>query len=398
MNKSTHFTGQPLFSQLIKLLPKQLVTMAAVENNADAYYKKFDTWHHLVTMLFSCYGHCNSLREISSGMRAMEGKLLSAGITHFPARSTISDANSKRTDKVFESVYYALKDHWERILPDSRKKNSIKIFDSTSISLFQEIFKGSGMCKANGKKKGGLKVHVSMNDGASSPDLVFFTDGARNDVVLLPHLDTTNTDTLIFDRGYKSYSYYEKWTNEGKTYVTRLIDTTYILEKDEKTVSQEQKDLGIEKDLWVRIGHPNKQNNKIQARIVHFTDQETGRFFKILTNNYVKDPYEIAALYKKRWQIELLFKRLKQNMPLQYFLGDNQNAIKIQIWCALIADLLLQVVKRMVKRGWAFSNIVSIVRLHLFNYLSLFSFLENPEKAVISLAPQSNQMSFNLSG
>ena len=142
-----------------------------------------------------------------------------------------------------------------------------------------------------------------------------------------------------------------------------------------------------------------KKTEQVKARIIAYIDPISQKHLEFLTNDFRSEPYTITQLYAKRWNIELLFKRLKQNMPLQYFLGDNKNAIQIQIWCALIADLLLNVIRRQVKRKWAFSSIVSLVRLHLFNYLNLYSFLENPDRAVIKCNPQtSNQLRFNLSG
>lgn len=392
MNKSTHFTGQPLFSQIIKLVPRSIVEQVAFDRQSDRYCKTFDTWHHLITMLFACYGNCDSIREVVWGMRALEGKLISSGVEHFPARTTLSDANKRRSNEVFEEIYYRLKKHFEEGSPDSRQKPRIIIFDSTTISLFKEIFRGSGLAKADGRKKGGLKVHVAIEDGASSPSLVHFSDGASNDLVILPELDTEERDFLVFDRGYRSYKQYIKWTGEGKSFVTRMKDNTYISERVDQPVSEEHVAFGIIKDQLVKIGHPNKKNTKLDARLVVYKDPETDTEFKLLTNCYTLPPLAIAGLYKKRWQIELLFKRLKQNMPLRAFLGDNQTAIKIQIWCALIADMLLQVIRSRVKRKWSFSNVVSVVRLHLFNYLNLYSYLEKPEKAVISIERNTAQI------
>ena len=398
MNKSNHFTGQPVFGQLLRFLPKDIVTSVAQENNSDHYCKGFDTWTHLVTLLFSCYGNCTSLREVTSGMRALEGKLQFAGLKKFPARSTLSDANSRRSEIVFEQIFYRLLAYWEPFLSDSSSKTRIKIFDSTSISLFKEIFKGSGMSKQNGKRKGGLKVHVTMNDGSVTPSSIMFTDGARNDLVLLPYINEQPEDILVFDRGYRSYSSYKKWTVKGTLFVTRFHDNTYILDSENQGVDDQQMEAGIISDQFVRIGHPAKKNTKIQARLVQYKDPKTGKHFCLLTNHYNASAITIAQLYKKRWQIELLFKRLKQNMPLSYFLGDNQNAIKIQIWCAFIADMLLQLVKANVKRKWAFSNIVNVVRLHLFNYMDLINFLEFPDKCKIQILPQNDQLLLNLSG
>jgi hypothetical protein len=398
MNKSNHFTGQPVFLQLIKLIPKRIVNEASLSFQADRYCKGFDTWSHLVTMLFASYGNCTSLREVSTGMRALEGKLQNTGMKKFPARSTFSDANLRRSEAVFEQIYYKLKAHWERHLPDSRSKERIKIFDSTSISLFKEIFRGSGLAKQDGRRKGGLKVHVTMGDGSGIASSIMFTDGARNDMVLLPHLKEEPGDMLIFDRGYRSYIFYKKWTDQGTLFVTRLKDNTYILKEKYQQITAEQRDQGIKSDKLVKIGHPTKKNNKINARIVRYIDPNTGKEFKLLTNHYEASPMEIARLYKKRWQIELLFKRMKQNMPLTYFLGDNQNAIKIQIWCAFIADFLLQLVRTNVKRKWSYSNIVNVVRLHLFNYLDLIRFLRNPDKCAIRIETGQGQQKLSLSG
>lgn len=383
MYKNTNFTGQPIFLQLINRIPKHLVSHAAQAFKADHYCKGFDTHTHLITMLFASYGNCNSLREVTTGMRALEGKLHNTGIKKFPARSTFSDANQRRDASVFEEIYYKLKAYWEPFLPDSRSNNKIKVFDSTSISLFKEIFKGSGMAKQDGRRKGGIKVHVTMNDGTGIASSIMFTDGARNDMTILPHLKEKPDDILLFDAGYRSYSHYQKWSDQGTLYVTRIGDNVYILEKKYLKLTPHQKAAGVVSDKLVRIGHPNKKNTKIRARLVRFIDPKTGTEFNLLTNHYKASALEIAELYKKRWQIELLFKRLKQNMPLTYFLGDNQNAIKIQIWCAFIADMLLQIVKANVKRRWAYSNIVNIVRLHLFNNLNLINFLENPDKCRI---------------
>ena len=137
------------------------------------------------------------------------------------------------------------------------------------------------------------------------------------------------------------------------------------------------------KDQLIMLGHDHHEKiTKVKARVVTYFDRHSKRTFQFLTNNFRFAPATIAHIYKKRWQIESLFKRIKQNYPLKYFLGDNQNAIKIQIWCALIADLLLKYIRKQVKRKWAFANLTSMVRLHLMNYINLHQFLSDPEKAV----------------
>jgi hypothetical protein len=398
MNKSIHFTGQPTFSQLIKLLPKDIVAKSVERNNSDHYSKYFTTWHHLVTMLFCCYGHCHSLREVVSGMRALEGRLQSSGIRKFPVRSTFSEANGRRNSKVFEDIYMGLKQHWDRFFPDSRsRKNKTYLIDSTTIQLFKEIYKGAGMSKATGKRKGGLKVHMAVHSEDVVPSLIHIGKGAANDKVFLKHLNFPSGSTVIMDRGYRDYRQYNQWTIDKIRWITRMHPYSAVKKLQKFDVDPEQKSAGVKKDSKVRLGADRKEISKVDCRLIAYR-APNGKYFEFITNDFDAEPLLIAQLYKKRWRIELLFKRLKQNMPLRYFLGDNQNAVQIQIWCALIADLLLQMVKSQVKRKWSFSNIVSLVRLHLFNYLDLYSFLENPEQCTIQTRPNEYQLKLSLTG
>jgi len=397
MNKSTHFTGQPIFSQLINLIPKDLVSSLASQHQSDRYCKKFSTWHHLTTMLFACLGGCTSLREVAIGMRALEGKLQSSGIHYFPARSTFSDANAKRSADVFEAIYFKLKSYCEQLLPDSLQTSKVFLIDSTVISLFQEIFKNSGSSKADGRRKGGLKVHVVLGELSFSPHIVNITDGACNDITFMSKVILPAGSTVIMDRGYRFYKQYNLWTQQSIRWVTRLREPCHRHTVKIFPVSEPDKQSGIYSDELIQIGFPQKKTEQVQCRLIRFWDRNRKREFEFLTNDLISEPTLIAALYKKRWAVELLFKRLKQNMPLQYFLGDNQNAIRIQIWCALIADLLINTLKKQVNRPWAFSTIVSIIRLHLFNYVHLIAFLNNPEKSRIQ-NPTSSQIKIHFSG
>jgi hypothetical protein len=398
MNKSTHFTGQPTFSQLIKLLPKDIVASSVERNKSDHYSKHFTTWHHLVSMLFCCYGHCHSLREVVSGMRALEGRLQSSGIKHFPARSTFSEANGRRDSKVFEDIYTGLKQHWDRFFPDSRSsRNKIYLIDSTTIQLFKEIFKGAGKSKSSGKRKGGLKVHMAVHAEDVVPSLIRITKAATNDNIFTKYINLPLGSTVVMDRGYRDYRQYNQWTTDGIRWITRMHPNSAFQELEQFNVNPEQKSAGVKRDIKVRLGAKPKIISKVDCRLIAYT-APNGKYFEFITNDFDSEPLLIAELYKKRWRIELLFKRLKQNMPLKYFLGDNQNAIQIQVWCALIADLLLQMIKSQVKRKWSFSNIVSLLRLHLFNYLDIYSFLENPERCSIQTQTNQHQLKISLSG
>ncbi len=387
MNKSTFFTGQPIFSQLIKLIPKSEVERIARQNASNRYCKKFDTWHHLITMLYSCYQHCTSLREVTTGMSACEGRLQSLNLRHFTRKSTFSDANKRRDAQVFENIYQMLYRRLSPNLPDSRMKGSVfkKLFiiDSTTISLFSNIYKGVGPSFLNGKKKGGLKIHMAVQSSQDVPCFIRITSGATDDKVFAKQIQLPKGSYAVFDKGYHSYRYYNELHKNGVSWITRPRYNTAIKVTGECAVNETEYDLGVRKDEQILMGHPDKHIIKVTCRRITFYDSLNKRTFEFITNNYRVKASTVAAIYKQRWQIELLFKRLKQNMPLQYFLGDNQNAIQIQIWCTLIADLLLKAATRGIKRSWAFSNLSSLIRLHLMNYTDLKRFLNNPEKAKI---------------
>lgn len=332
-------------------------------------------------------------------MRALEGRLQSCGIHYFPARSTFAEANAKRDSQVFERIYFSLKNYWDTILPDSPNTKKLYVLDSSTIKLFQEIFKGAGLSKNNGRRKGGLKVHMAVQEQQYLPSIMHITQAAYNDVTFSKNITLPQGSTVVMDRGYRDHNLYNHWTAQKIRWVTRTHPNSYFIIKKRFPLPPRQLRAGVIEDSEIKLGHPATKVPKVNCRLIKFRSPATGKYFEFITNDFNVKPLTIANLYKKRWSIELLFKRLKQNMPLQYFLGDNQNAIRIQIWCALIADLLLQIVRRQVKRKWAFSNIVSLIRLHLFNYLNLFSFLENPERCTIStLNSYQPQLKLNLSG
>jgi len=385
MDKSTHFFGQSVFGQLISLIDDSLITWAVRKYKADRYVKKFRTKDQLISMLFCVMGKCNSLREVCGAMLGLKGKTKHFELSQIPKRSTLSDANKLRSHEVFEFIYHGLLKQYKHVFSDSRIKDAInkqvKIFDSTTISLFQDILKCVGRKPQSGKSKGGVKVHTVINADEKIPHLIWYTAAATHDHVLLSKLKLDPNTIYFFDKGYNDYAAYYRFT-EGKTgFVTRMKDNATYEEVRELNIP-DKIHSGVIKDeiITISVTLENGNKQKLPLRKILFWDDIGKRLFEYITNLFDIRADLIVALYKIRWQIELLFKQLKQNFPLRYFLGDNENAIKIQIWCALIANLLLTVVMKMVKRPWAFSNIVSFCKLHLFNYIRLLKFLENPEK------------------
>ncbi|MGN6440185.1 MAG: IS4 family transposase [Agriterribacter sp.] len=387
MSKGTFFTGQPIFTQMLSFIPRALITTISRELNADHYCKTFKTYDHLVTMLYAIFNQCTSLREVTTGLLAWDQRIHHLGIDSHPRRSTISDANKKRTAEVFEKIYFGLLNRHQSLLPDSRKrsrKNNLYIFDSTSIALFQEILKGSGLSKKDGRRKGGIKVHTLLHAREDLPTMIRYSSGADNDGKYLKEVQLPLGSVIVFDKGYRDYSTYNRFASDGITWITRHRDSSVYKINERKAINESQKKQGVVTDWCIELGHNHsKKAIKVPARMISYKDPVTKKKFQFITNNRLLAPITVANYYKQRWQIETFFKRIKQNYPLQYFLGDNENAIKIQIWCALIADLLLKVIKRGVKSKMAFSNIVGLVRLHLMTYMDLKSFLRAPEKALL---------------
>lgn len=385
MDKSTYFFGQSVFGQLISLIDDSLINWAVKKYKADRYVKRFKTKDQLISMLFCVIGHCNSLREVCGAMLGLKGKTKHFELSCIPRRSTLSDANMLRCHEVFEFIYHGLLKQYNHLLSDSRIKEAIrkqvKIFDSTTISLFQDILKCVGRKPKSGKSKGGIKAHMVINADEKIPHLIWYSSASTNDHVFLSKLALDSNTIYVFDKGYNDYQAYYRFS-EGKTgFVTRLKGNA-VYEQEQELDIPEEVYSGVIKDEIILVSVTLEQGNKkkLKLRRVVFWDDIDKRLFVYVTNLFDLRADLIVALYKIRWRIELLFKQLKQNFPLRYFLGDNENAIKIQIWCALIANLIFMVVMKMVRRRWAFSNIVSFCKLHLFNYISLLRFLENPEK------------------
>lgn len=394
MSKDPNFIGQPIFSQLLSLLDKREVDEIASQYNSDRYTKKFDTHGHLVTMLYCVFHRCSSIREVTTGMQACFTKLNHVGMTYCPRRSTLSDANRSRGHEVFEGIYKALLKKYSATLSDSRNGKELLsrlyIADSTTISLFKEILKNAGKAHADGRRKGGMKVHALIRADQDVPCLVKMTAAAKHDVPFIKKMKLPKGSIITFDKGYRSYAQYQLWSDEGVTWVTRLTAKSKYEVEENLPLTDEQKKSGIVSDQLITLGHTtHKQVTRVRARLVTYYDAEKEKLFSFITNSVNLGAQTVCFIYKKRWQIELLFKRLKQNYPLGNFLGDNENALKVQVWCTLIADLIIKVIKSKLKRTWSNANLISMVRLHLMSYFNLIKFLNNPDKTLINLkAPQ----------
>lgn len=381
MNKSTDFVGQPIFSQLLSLIAKPLIKETITEHKANRCYKKLFLWDHLVSMLYGVYTHCTSLRELQHGLEIYQGKLNHINLDRVPPRSTLSDGNMNRPSKVFGTIYQKIYGTYKNTISDSRMKNDaikgLYILDSSTVSLFKAILKPAGRKRKDGKSKGGMKVHTLLNADTNMPSFIKYTAAALHDQQFYKYIKELPDHSIIaFDKAYINYQQFDAFTARNIYYVTCQKDNadyTSINEFDLPDAAPH-----ILKDETIAVTYTvDKVIIKQQMRRVAVYSAKYKKAFVYITNNFELTAIEIAAIYANRWQIETFFKKLKQNFPLTYFFGDNSNAIEIQVWCALIALLLLDVTHKDHNSAMPFSILATIVRLHIMNYVAIAVIIES---------------------
>jgi hypothetical protein len=391
MSKGTHFIGQPMFGQLISLLDKSKILKFSREKDGERYVKHFNAWQHMAIMLYAVIKRFDSLREITDSMFPEARKLSHLGINMMPRRSTLSDANARRSESIFGATYRDLyATYKDELSSDSRKHKPpqwmerLQIIDSTTITLFSNLlFNGIGRNPKSGKKKGGIKVHANIHANEGVPSDIKFTSAATNDSFMLKPANYTSGDILAFDRAYIDYAKFEELTRNGVIYVTKMKkNLVYAISDDTMYMTSDGK--MSYRVQYVTFTKCVKDGKDIvhKARIITYVDikKTRAKLISLLTNDMEMPIEEIVEIYRKRWEIELLFKQLKQNFPLRYFYGESSNAIKIQIWVTLIANLLIMVLQKRIKRPWSFSGLATMVRIMLMHYVNCYTFFEEPEK------------------
>ena len=396
MGKNTEIklVGQPIFKQVLDLIERVNIQSIVRKHDADRYYKAFKAKTQLVTMLFGILSRCDSMTEICEGLRAMGGKLNHLGLNKSPAKSTASDGLRNRPNEFFEDVYFSLVDRYKCFLSDSRTFGltfkEVLLIDSTTIRLFSDILKGVGRNpKDDGKKKGGLKVHMLIDAVQSVGRFVKITAAKVHDKNFLKELELISHSMVVFDRAYNYYMQFALWTEKQIFFVTRMKKNAVysVIETVQMNERIKGKAMVIKEEIIELEYHPEDGKGKkimnqtmtLRLRKVSYQD-EKNRYYEFLCNNFEISSEEIAFLYKKRWGIELLFKKMKQNFQLHFFYGENVNAIYTQVWCTLIAQLLLTVIQKMAMTKKAFSVVASLVRIHLISLLDVFELLSSTKR------------------
>lgn len=405
--------GQPVFKQIMNLVNKVDINGLIRKHESDYYYKSFKTRTHLFTMLFGILSRCDSMTEICEGLRAMGGKLNHLGMDQAPAKSTACDGLRNRNHKFFEDLYFTLVKHYHSFLSDSRTYGltfkEVLIIDSTTIRLFSDILKGVGRNpKGDGKKKGGMKVHMLIDAVQSVGRFIKMTAAKVNDQKFLKSLELISDSMIVFDKAYNYYHQFALWTTQKVYFVTRMKrNAVYTVIEVKRAHYRKKGQAKVLRDEIIELEyHPETEDGKqdlktklkIRLRKVSYQDEQN-RYFDFLTNNFDISAEDVAFLYKKRWGIEILFKKMKQNFQLHYFYGENENAIYTQVWCTLIAQLLLTVTQKIAQAKKAFSVVASLVRIHLISMLDVNELLRSTMRKFKSKSvPPGLQLSFNMQG
>jgi len=358
-------------------------------------------WDQFVAMLFCQLGQAQSLREIYEGLQASEGKLVHLGVAKAPKHSTLAYANQHRPWEIYQDLFLALLGHLRAKLPTHAKTPLVvpgKLFslDSTVIDLCAKVFDWAKYRTA----KGAVKIHMLLDHDGLLPEYALITEGKVADIKVARKLQFPAGAMLVFDRGYCDYDWFAHLSVSGIHFVTRLKDNASWVKLEDRPAAA---DPNVRADeVVVFTQHATSDNQRFFRRIVWW-DTKHQREFVFLTNHFDLDAVSVAAVYRQRWQIELLFKALKQNLKIKTFVGTSANALKIQIWTALIALLLVRYLQLRSRLQWHLSRFVALLRHQLFVYRDLWRFLDNPFEGPPPLRkdyidPQPSLFSWNQTG
>ncbi len=385
---SSKYSTQPILGQLLSFIPREIFKEAVNDCQSDKWYKKVRTWDQFVFMFYAILTGSSSLREVIANFTLMGNKLAHCGIYNVPKRSSISDANAKRNSNVYGKLYQELYGHYKSYLSDSYismpingeiDPGKVEIFDSTTVTLFKEVFKGCGKLPDDGRRKGGIKAFAKLTLSERVPNFVYLKAAASNDKIFLSTFGLESGTIAVFDKGFQKFYQYEKWSDSGAFYVTRANENLKFDITSQRKLS-ESAIFGVQMDADVLLEYVDKSTGEVKktkARLVAYVDPVSNKKLTFLTNLFDVSALTICMLYKNRWIIEPLFKQLKQNFELTYFLSDHQEGIKTQIIIALILNLIFTVIHKMIKEAENFSTMRSIAAKNASSYVAFVAFLKS---------------------
>lgn len=364
-----------MFAQLLSLFPRSRFDALVREFDAEKGAKGFTCWQQFVSMLFCQLGKAQSLREISGGLKTCEGKLSHLGI-QAPKPSTLSYANAHRPWQFYQALFFDLLKTCQGVAADKKRKfkfkNKLYSIDSSTIDLCLSAYDWAKFRR----KKGAIKLHLRLDHDGYLPDFAVVTEGKVSDIRALSAFDFEPGSIYVFDRGYTDYRLFGDLCEKGVFFVTRMKDNARYDVLDSRAVPE---GWGVVTDEEIALsGFYAEENCPHTLRRIHYFDVEQDRSFDFLTNNMTLASETLARIYKERWQVELFFKAIKQNLKIKTFVGTSANAVKIQIWTALIAFLLLRYLQLRSTFSWALSNLAALLRMNLFTYRDIWSWMNSP--------------------
>jgi hypothetical protein len=364
-----------IFGQILQIFSHQDFVRAVRETKAEKGVKGFSCWGQFVAMLFCQLGQAHSLREICGGLATCLGKLRHLGIEAAPKRSTLAYANEHRPWQLYQKIFYQLLAQC-RVLARGQKpfrfKNKLFSLDATLIELCVTLFDWAKYRQT----KGAVKLHLLLDHEGYLPVFASMTEGNVHEVNIAHTLKFPKGSILAIDRGYVDYEQFAQWTNDGIFFVTREKDNAAYRVIEKRAVPDNR---NIIKDQLIELtGYYSIRKCPYILRRVEVWDEENERIIVLWTNHLTFGATTIASIYKDRWQIEIFFKTIKQNLKIKTFVGTSRNALLTQIWTALIAILVLKYLKFRSTLGWSLSNLVAMLRYNLFTYRDLWTWLDNP--------------------
>jgi hypothetical protein len=364
-----------IFGQILSLFPRWKFEDFVYETHSSKRIKGFSCWDQFVAMIFCQLGQAHSLREICGGLATSLGKMIHLGLKKAPSRSTLAYANEHRPWQLYEKLFFHILGICQIQFGGKHKfrfKNKLLSFDASLIHLCLSMFDWAKYRRT----KGAIKLHLLLDHAGYLPQFINVTPGKVHEVNILKELALERGTIIVFDRGLVDYSLWADWTEQGVYFITRLKTNA-----DYRVIKKISfpKNGNVLKDQLIHLhGFYSKKNCPHALRLVVVKDPETNDKITFVTNNTKLASSTIALVYKDRWQIELFFKALKQNLRIKTFIGTSFNAVMIQIWTALIAILILKYLKAKSKIQWSLSNLVAMLRMNLLTYKDLWEWLEHP--------------------
>ena len=368
-----------IFSQILQLFPRAEFEAMVSQHKAERHARGFTCWGQFVAMVFCQLGRAHSLREICNGLAASEGKLKHLGLPDAPSRSTLAYANAHRPWELFESVFQAL---YRRCSQEAVKQGQKKFklpgkllsIDSTMLTLCTALFGWADYTR----RKRAVKLHLILDHDGYLPRFAVITDGKGSDIQVALKMQFEPGTTLVMDRGYYRFGWWLRLTREKVFFVTRLKDNANFNLLRSNPVPE---GTLIRKDEIIVAPMQKRSGPEAHFRRIELWDEEKKQMLVFVTNHKDLDAVTITELYRERWQIELFFKSLKQNLKIKTFVGTSANAVHIQIWTALIAMLIVRYLRLRSRFGWSLSNLVALLRQQLFVHRSLWEWLDAPYQA-----------------